>query len=203
MTIGGLPSLADADDTAVTLREMAADYAGVHADRISVIAPADAAFAAPLAATLAADAATDPVLFGVLCPGDELASECAHRNRRGSRAAPRRRFSLRRRGRASVPPRASASHSSSRIFPPTCCCPPTISAGRGSPPPRCCGAPMPRRARCCATANTIWYCAAPRQPHPIHHVPKLLAQRGAGIAGYRPHGTRRADQCGVPPRHRG
>ena len=67
------------------------------------------AFDAPLAAPLAADAATDPALFGLLCPGDELAVDALDRNRRGRRAAPRRRFSLCRRGlHQSGQPRARA-----------------------------------------------------------------------------------------------
>jgi ADP-heptose:LPS heptosyltransferase/GT2 family glycosyltransferase len=65
--------LTDADDAveegAIGLRDLVAGLAGAHADRITVIGPSDAAFDL----VLAGGAESEPALFGLLCPGDELA----------------------------------------------------------------------------------------------------------------------------------
>ncbi len=63
-----LTVLTDAEDDGAGLREVVADLAGEHAKQITVIGPADPAFDAALAAE-----AEPGTLFGVLCPGDELA----------------------------------------------------------------------------------------------------------------------------------
>jgi ADP-heptose:LPS heptosyltransferase/GT2 family glycosyltransferase len=75
-----LEILAGGDDDAAALRDLVAGYAGTHAERITVIGPSDAAFDAPLAAGAddagdadAGDARGGSLLFGLLCPGDELA----------------------------------------------------------------------------------------------------------------------------------
>ena len=64
-----LAVLAAEDDEAAGLRDVVAGLAGEHAGRISVVAPSDAGFDA----LLADDAGAGAVLFGLLCPGDELA----------------------------------------------------------------------------------------------------------------------------------
>ena len=64
-----LAVLADADDDVAELRELVGGFAGKHAERVTVIGPSDAAFDMPFAA----DAEPGAVLFGLLCPGDELA----------------------------------------------------------------------------------------------------------------------------------
>ena len=194
--------MADADDTAVTLREMAADYAGVHADRISVIAPADAAFAAPLAATLAADAATDPVLFSVLCPGDELGVDALAEIAVAAGLHRGADFLYADESRISPTTREREPFFKPDFSPDLLLS--TNYIGR----PWFASAALLRRAD--ATPRTLLrhgeydlVLRCTEAAASIHHVPKLLAQRGSAIAGYRPHGPRRADQCGVPPRHRG
>jgi len=81
--------LTDGDDDAAASRDLVALCAGEHAERITVIGPSDAAFDAPLGAdadnagaegagannAVAAGAVAQgrALLFGLLCPGDELA----------------------------------------------------------------------------------------------------------------------------------
>ncbi|HVC62507.1 MAG TPA: glycosyltransferase family 9 protein [Acetobacteraceae bacterium] len=68
-----LAVLTDADDGAAALRALVADCAGEHAERITVTGPSDAAFDALLGAGAeAAGAGEGGLLFGLLCPGDEL-----------------------------------------------------------------------------------------------------------------------------------
>lgn len=64
-----LAMLTGADDDAAALRDLIAGCAGEQVERITVIGPSDVAFDAPLAA----DAEDRMLLFGLLCPGDELA----------------------------------------------------------------------------------------------------------------------------------
>jgi ADP-heptose:LPS heptosyltransferase/GT2 family glycosyltransferase len=66
--------LTDADDEVVAgLRDLVAGFAGERAERISVIGPSDAAFDAMLGTMPSTGAEAGQVLFGMLCPGDELA----------------------------------------------------------------------------------------------------------------------------------
>jgi len=63
-----LTVLSATSDLAANPREALAAFAGLPSDRISVIVPADAAFDR----VLFHDAPSGPVLVGLLCPGDEL-----------------------------------------------------------------------------------------------------------------------------------
>ena len=160
---------------------------------------------APLAATLAADAATAAaVLFGVLCPGDELAVDALRRNRRGQRAARAAPIFSTPTSRASVRPARARAVLQAGFFPRPAAVhqlyrPAVVRRRRAAAARRCHAAHAAARRRIRPGA------ALHRdRPHRCHHVPKLLAQRGAGHCWIPTRtSTRRAGQCGVAPRHRG
>ncbi len=79
-----LAVLTDTDDDLAGLHDLVAGLAGDHAERITVIGPSNAAFDAMLAGDVGAadvggvDSDGAAELFGLLCPGDELAVDaCA------------------------------------------------------------------------------------------------------------------------------